>query len=487
MNFPMKTKRLTLLFMLALLLPTLSKSSEKPHPPKPGWLGATFRSYYDPQRNLRGVRILHVVPFSPAGKANLQPNDVIYQVDRSPTPHPLQLIRFLRQTRPGQKIQILLYRPKTKQLKRTQLTLGEKNLRKICQQSIELAAKWLISRQLPNGGWPHFLEAQTRAAAPTTALCLAALSALPNAKRYHTSIEKGLQYLLRQRTKSGMLGDVSAAVKMETYTTALAIIALCQYNREKYQRTIQELVSKLKDAQLDNRAGFSEYDIQYGGWNYFEGKRRSVIRVDVSVASYVLEAFAAANVPRQDPLYPKVLKYLSRCQNVEEGKPLNSYLDGGFHFGPLDGKAGIYTAPDGNDYFRSYGSPTCDGLRSLLYCGLSPNDYRVQGALTWISKHFTLKRNPGFTTPGPLNFQDGILFYYYASLSKALAQYGRPYLQHKGKKILWANKLVLHLASRQSKEGHWKNSKSVMHEDRLELATALALIALAKSYPFLKN
>ena len=65
-----------------------------------------------------------------------------------------------------------------------------------------------------------------------------------------------------------------------------------------------------------------------------------------------------------------------------------------------------------NGGLRSYGSMTYAGLKSMIYCGVTPDDPRVKAAVTWAKKHYTLDENPGMADAG--------LYYYYNLFGKAL-------------------------------------------------------------------
>ncbi len=61
---------------------------------------------------------------------------------------------------------------------------------------------------------------------------------------------------------------------------------------------------------------------------------------------------------------------------------------------------------------RSYASMTYAGLKSMIFAGLTPDDPRVEAALTFIRKNYSLETNPGMGDAG--------LFYYYHTFAKSL-------------------------------------------------------------------
>lgn len=452
---------------------------------RPGWLGASF-SYYIKNRKLQGALITKVVPGSPLDKAGLQSGDVILGLNNYPILRPEPLLIAIQTQGAGNQVRLLVRSPRRGPKSfRVSVRLGTPT-QNLLKKTLEKGAHWLASQQRKDGGWRHFATATDRSAAPISALVLSALASIPHKTGAALeALEKGIQYLLKEKGDSGLLGDTQdKVVKMSVYTTALAVIAMAQWNEERFQKEIQQLVQKLKEAQLTESAKFSKYDYQYGAWNYWEDKKRTTMRADVSVASFVLEALWKSGVSSEDPVFKRAIFYLHQCQNYEKNTS-NPYMDGGFHFSPLESKAGIITTNSGKDYFRSYGSSSADGLRSLFYCGVSPKADHVQQALKWIGAHFDLLQNPGFEEGGPLNFNRGILYYYYASLSKALARSEKKSLSCPQGKRFWASELAGLIIPKQDPKGFWINRENVMNEDHPELTTALALIALSESYPFL--
>src|SRR5688500_19499178 len=102
--------------------------------------------------------------------------------------------------------------------------------------------------------------------------------------------------------------------------------------------------------------------------------------------------------------------------------------DGGFVYSGAnegDSEAGGFNEPDGKQRFRSYGSMTYAGLKSMIYAGLSKDDPRVKAAWGWVTSKWTLEENPGMKLAGPENAQHG-LFYYYHTLARALNAYDEP-------------------------------------------------------------
>jgi squalene-hopene/tetraprenyl-beta-curcumene cyclase len=127
---------------------------------------------------------------------------------------------------------------------------------------------------------------------------------------------------------------------------------------------------------------------------------------------------------------------------------------------------------------RSYGSVTYAGFKSMIYADLDRDDPRMVAAMDWISKNYTLDRNPGM--PDKQKLQG--LFYYYLTMGRALNAYGSSTITVKSgdtkEKRDWANDLVDTVVSQQHKEGWWANSETRWLESQPVLVTAYSIIAL---------
>ncbi len=199
------------------------------------------------------------------------------------------------------------------------------------------------------------------------------------------------------------------------------------------------------------------------------------------VALEALRTFKAAqtsgDAPETADLDWKALRgFLGRCQNLPEtnakSKPNPDDL-GGFISHPAHSNA----APaDGSNPLRPYGSMTCAGLLALIYSDGKKDDPRIQAALDWIRRHYTVNENPGLGAAG--------YYGYLQLLAKALAASGLPSVNSaNGRQIDWARELALKLIDLQNTDGSWANGASDrwMENDPV-LATSYAIIALEVVY-----
>ena len=174
-----------------------------------------------------------------------------------------------------------------------------------------------------------------------------------------------------------------------------------------------------------------------------------------------------------------VLVFVSRSQNLEsvfnDTKFAGLINDGGFYYTPAAGgtsQAGV----DANGGLRSYASMTYAGLKSMIYAGVKKDDPRVKAALTWITKHYSLRDNPGMGKQG--------LYYYYHTFAKTLSVLELDELKDAdGKSHNWRAELIATLAKQQKSNGSWINEADRWYEGDPNLVTAYGLLALSHCEP----
>jgi squalene-hopene/tetraprenyl-beta-curcumene cyclase len=126
-------------------------------------------------------------------------------------------------------------------------------------------------------------------------------------------------------------------------------------------------------------------------------------------------------------------------------------------------------------------------LKCLLLAGAPPEDPRVLAALGWLTRNFTVEKNPGFEgakDPAKESMQG--YFYYLFTMSKALALYEslakKPLAvkDAQGRARDWRTEISERLASMQGQDGGWKNTVAERWEEGSRtLATTYAVLALA--------
>ncbi|MFT4557146.1 MAG: prenyltransferase/squalene oxidase repeat-containing protein [Planctomycetales bacterium] len=330
----------------------------------------------------------------------------------------------------------------------------------------ENAVRFLRLTQSSDGTW-------TTANVPgITALCVTSLlqSGVP---ADDPAVARALNFL------TGLVRDDGGIYHPQTqhrnYETSITVLALSAANSNgKYDKIIRNAEKFLRGLQWDEDEEQKPEDPGYGGAGY--GKHQ---RPDLSNTQFLLEALKTAGVKADDPAMQKALTFVSRCQNLEtehNNTPFAAKIDdGGFYYTPAAGgtsQAGV----DANGGLRSYASMTYAGLKSMIYAGVKKDDPRVKAALTWITKHYSLKDNPGMGKQG--------LYYYYHTFAKTLSVLEIDELKESsGTAHNWRSELVATLAKGQKTNGSWINEADRWYEGDPNLVTAYGLLALSHCEP----
>ncbi len=244
------------------------------------------------------------------------------------------------------------------------------------EQGIQLATRFLLSRQLEDGGWPEYNVVWPDGVSNLAALALLN-SGLPPDK---PELAKALQFLSRRELE-------------RTYTVSLQTMVFCAANPNKYAAQIRRNAEWLGRAQLEN-----------GGWSYGQGEGGG----DPSNSQFALLALheaqrsGVANFPAETwrTVFGRAQKYWYALQNKDGSFPYTS---------------------EGN----GTGSMTCAGIASLVIigsqldglepialdtiqcCGAEPSgEQRIEAALKWLGDNFSVTRNP--------NDNAQLLYYIYA-------------------------------------------------------------------------
>jgi len=266
-------------------------------------------------------------------------------------------------------------------------------------------------------------------------------------------------------------GIYQQGTRYRNYETCLAIQCFQEANRDgKYDQLLHPAEAFVKELQWDAGEGADRSDTSFGGAGY--GKHN---RPDLSNTSFLIDVLRARGCGPDDPAVKNLLTFVSRCQNLETEHNETSFAsknpDGGFYYTIAAGgssQAGE-TATGG---LRSYGSMTYAGLKSMIYAGVGPDDPRVQAALAWVRKNYTLKENPGLGSAA--------LYYYYHTIAKALDVVGDDVLvDEQGIEHLWREELIDELAARQQADGSWINANPRWLEGDPNLVTGYVLLTLS--------
>jgi squalene-hopene/tetraprenyl-beta-curcumene cyclase len=314
-------------------------------------------------------------------------------------------------------------------------TLSEKR-----DAAIHKGLAYLRRSQKSNGSWSDNVGI-------TALSTLALLNA--GAHESDPTVSKGIEFLLAhwhpaEEADYGHFGEG----KYATYYTTLSILALDATQNPFYQAPyIVPARSWLVRSQWDEDCSWGEVhldDWRYGGFGYGgEGTKRP----DLSNTQWALLALHVAGLPPNDPTWRKALTFVERCQDD----------DGGFHY-----------LPHNKDY--KGGSMTAAGLWGLTLCGQTRGDTALEAGIDWLAREckYSLDENPG-------GRGQAALYYYYASLAKALSMSRKESI---GELDDWYAQLSQVLIARQREDGSWVNKNHDHRENNPSLVTTYALMAL---------
>jgi squalene-hopene/tetraprenyl-beta-curcumene cyclase len=338
---------------------------------------------------------------------------------------------------------------------------------------VDKGINYLKTSQANDGSW-------SREKSPgVTGVALTGLLSTGKIIPAHPLAERALSYIESLvNTDAKHIAGKDAQVQLQNYVTSINVMALQAANRDgRYRKVIGDAAEFLKKLQWDEEEGKTPGNDFYGGAGY-----DSKSRPDLSNTQFFLDALKAAGVPQDDPAYKKALVFVSRCQNLKgehNDQPWAGKInDGSFVYSAAaGGQTKADTLPGGG--LVGYGSMTYAGIKSMIYCGVSKDDPRVQKAFEWIQKHYTVDENPGM----PKAHAQWGLYYYYHTMAKCLSLMGvDEVVDANGNKHDWRADITAALARRQRADGSWINENHWLEADP-NLVTGYALMALSYCKP----
>ena len=328
-------------------------------------------------------------------------------------------------------------------------------------QAIARGVAYLITQQAENGAWGD-------GNVGITTLCADAL--LETGKTIKDEpVRKAVDFIVKYQQDDGGIYDQG----LRTYTTSLALMVLARADPKTHAAAIEKAKAYLIEHQWDEPESIDQGNPWYGGHGYGEHQRP-----DLSNTQYFVEAMHEAGVPKDHPLWDKVVVFVSRSQDRTESNDgvFVGTDSGGMVYSPNAGgesKAGTVDLPDGRKGLKAYGSMTYAGFKSFIYAHLDRDDPRVQAALDWIRRHWTFEENPELGQQG--------LYYYYHTVAKALAAWGEDTITDaRRREHNWKAELVQAIARRQKTDGSWVNEADRWFEGYPPVPTSYAVIALAQ-------
>lgn len=281
-------------------------------------------------------------------------------------------------------------------------------------------------------------------------------------------VAKALKFLEANVREDG--GIYAENSRHKNYETCIAVVCLSKANSDgRYTEILKKADKFLRDLQWDEGEGKTATDMEYGGAGY-----DSKGRPDLSNTAFFIEALKSAGADGDDEAIQRALKFVSRCQNLENeanDAPVSAKVNDGGFFYTIGGGGESKAGGDTTAGLRSYGSMTYAGLKSMIYAGVDKDDKRVKAALEFLKKNYDLETNPGMGKSG--------LFYYYHTMSKALDALGDgTFVDEKGVSHDWKKELFAELKEAQQENGSWVNSDSRWMEGDPNLVTGYVLLAL---------
>ncbi len=331
------------------------------------------------------------------------------------------------------------------------------------------ALAYLAASQQADGGW----DASGKSHPAISALVIRALAEDPRYGPRHPAVRRGLDYVLKFAQPDG--GIYREEDGHKNYHTSVALMMLASLKDPAHRKAVADAHDFLKKLQWDEGEGHEPDSPWYGGQGYGRNKRP-----DLSNTQMMIEALHESGLPADDPAYKKALVFIQRCQMLDttNDQPFATGAeDGGFIYTPANGgesMAGTETTGP-RPRLRSYGSMTYAAFKSMLYAKLDRDDPRVQAAIDWIRRNYTLEHNPNM--PGEQS-KEG-LFYYYYVFGKAMNAWGEEILRDSGgTPHNWRNELAVKLLSLQRPDGSWYNQADRWMESNPYLVTAYAVLTL---------
>ena len=339
------------------------------------------------------------------------------------------------------------------------------SLRLEAQASLGMAGSWLLERQLDNGSWANHPV--------ITSLAALALANAPTAERNDSqaALGKALNFIVSQARPDGGIWNRESQ-QYPLYSTAISLLALVRVNRPGDDAVLRRGREYLLKAQLATRLALAASD---GGFSSGNGRPPNLTEsqwaIELLYLTDGLDRLSAESAPaaaeRTAATYTLAAAYIGRCQvplDAPDAERRGSFLDQ-----PGEPNAGTPTPTPGTR--RSPAFLTAIGLKSLLYARVPGNDPRSQAALRWLAANASLQSNGDLGEAG--------YYTYLYSLAKCLRA-----LETAGADIeaagihRWRERLVREILRRQNGFGTWRQTGTDWWENRPELVTAYAMLAL---------
>lgn len=338
---------------------------------------------------------------------------------------------------------------------------------KAVQKAVDRGLAFLKSQQNRVGGWAHSYGPAV------TAIVARGFAQDGGYGPKHPIVKRALANILRFQQQDG--GIYQRGKNLANYQTTVVLMFLGALDDPANRSRVARAQAFLTKLQYDAGESIDEDNPWYGGAGYSKNKRP-----DLSNTQMMLEALHQSGLPKDDPVYRRALRFVSRCQLNEATNDLplaRGRSDGGFIYSTNAGgeSKASEKLEEGHAPLRSYGSMTYAGFKSLLYANVSRDDPRITACLRWIRRHYTLDRNPNM--PGRQS-KEGLYYYYYV-FAKAMDAWGEPLIvDEKGTAHSWRRELCDKILSLQRGDGSWANESPRWLEGEANYTTGLTVLTL---------
>ena len=335
------------------------------------------------------------------------------------------------------------------------------------EESIAAGAKFLLSKQAPDGHWSD-PQMPALTALPLWALsgCAAVKSEVLRVKS-EGALKKAAAFVLKtQRPDGGFYVPKPGrgGSGLGNYNPSVCLSAL-------YDSGLAPKAALLKARSYIASSQLEGDDTMAGGFGYDKVSRRRY--ADLSNTSYAMSAMAKTasleefrtDGRKADLDWDKALAFV---QNLMEKEGPDK---GGAAYNERTPQAGTSTNAQGRVHLRAYGSMTYAAVLSMCSAKLDRGDPRVRQSLEYLTRYWSVDENPGMGNQG--------LYYFYDIMARALSA---ARVEKVGDHD-WKKELSAKVVSLQKADGSWANDNNRFWEADPVLCTSFAMLVLELCRP----
>ncbi len=343
-------------------------------------------------------------------------------------------------------------------------------LRSEAETAVNKGVRWLKTQQKKDGNFG------LKMAPAMTGLAVTALAL--SGEEQSDEVKQAVEWILTQVQEDGGIYAKGLGGR-HIYNTAICLTALHYTGKAEVQETMLGARKFLAGAQIQGEGPSA------GGFSYEAGKKKS--RADLSNTARAMEAMALT-VALEDLREGESAKmdrkaaadYVSSLQHLE-GSNEAAWVDaseknrGGFVYETPKTRGDGTLSRRETKKLATYGTMTYAGVLSLIYADVEKSDLRVQAAMEWAGRNWSLEENPGKGEEG---------YYYFLNiLAKCLQAHGDELITlEDGTQVTWREELLRKLIDLQRAEGeemgYWKNDNNRYWEGNPMLVTSYILTAM---------